>query len=65
MDLREVLSHALGYGQQLGENEARVAEVPGLEPGHRVWFGADHADRRVAYLEIDNERFDAFAALRS
>ena len=64
MDLREVLSHALGYGQRLGENEARVAEVPGLEPGHRVWFGADHADRRVAYLEIDNERFDAFAVSR-
>lgn len=61
MDLHGVLSRALEYGRWLGENDARVAAVPGLEPGHRVWFGADHTGRRVAYFEIGTERFDSFA----
>lgn len=61
MRIDGVLSEALDYGQVLGEHEARVAPVPGLEVGARVWIGTDNNDRHVAYFEVAGERFNAFA----
>ncbi|WCE40421.1 PD-(D/E)XK motif protein [Brevibacterium sp. BDJS002] len=61
MRIDSVLSEALDYGQVLGEHEARVAPVPGLEVGSRVWIGTDNEDRHVAYFEVAGERFNAFA----
>lgn len=61
MRIDGVLSEALDYGQVLGEHEARVAPVPGLKDGSRVWVGTDRDDRRVAYFEIAGKRFNTFA----
>lgn len=61
MRIDSVLSEALEYGQVLGEHEARVAPVPGLKTGSRVWIGTDNDNRHVAYLEVAGERFKSFA----
>lgn len=61
MRIDGVLAEALEYGQVLGEHDARVAAVPGLEVGSRAWIGADSSERRVAYLEIEGKRFSSFA----
>lgn len=61
MRIDGVLSEALAFGEVLGEHEARVASVPGLENGSRVWIGADNDDSRVAYFEVAGERFNTFA----
>lgn len=64
MRIGSVLAQALEYGQVLGEHEARVALVPGLSLGARVWVGTDNDNRHVAYLEILGERFKPFEVSR-